>query len=347
MHFSNALLAVAALAGLTTASPIDSLDKRQSGGLAQAFLAKGRKFLGTAVTFRNDAAERAIWTNKNDFNSITPENAMKWAEIQPNQGQFNWAGADEYANYARQNGIQLHCHTLAWHSQLPGWVSGRSWTRAELTAVMKTHIDAVAGRYKDVCTRWDVVNEALNEDGTTRDSVFRRTFGDDFIPLAFQLAKAASPNSQLFYNDYNLETSPSKAAGARRIVNLIKAAGQTIHGVGLQCHLSITYKPTLASMISTLQGFTNLGVDVAYTEIDVKMTMPSDSGKLETQRQVYKDIAASCVAVPRCVGMSIWGVSDKYSWIPGQNSAEGGACPWNNNMQPKPARAGFLSGITG
>lgn len=106
----------------------------------------------------------------------------------------------------------------------------------------------------------------------------------------------------------------SKAAGARRIVNLIKAAGQTIHGVGLQCHLSITYKPTLASMISTLQGFTNLGVDVAYTEIDVKMTMPSDSGKLETQRQVYKDIAASCVAVPRCVGMSIWVSCRQSNW---------------------------------
>ncbi|CZT20884.1 related to Endo-1,4-beta-xylanase A [Ramularia collo-cygni] len=347
MHFTHALLAISALAGLTSATPIDSLDKRQSQGLAQAFLAKGRKFLGTAVTFRNDAAESAIYGNKNDFNSITPENAMKWASIQPSQGQFNWAGADQYADYARRNGYQLHCHTLVWHSQLPAWVSGRTWSRAELTAVMKAHIDAVAGRYKDVCTRWDVVNEALNEDGSTRDSVFRRTFGDDFIPLAFQLAKAAAPNAQLYYNDYNLETSASKAGGARRFVNLIKAAGQTIHGVGLQCHLSITYNPTYASMVQTLTGFTNLGVDVAYTEIDVKMTLPSNSAKLETQRQVYQNVARSCVAVPRCVGMTIWGVSDKYSWIPGVNPAEGAAALYNENMQAKPARAGFLSGITG
>lgn len=176
------------------------------------------------MTLRNpaDTQEAAIYGNKNDFNSITPENAQKWESTEPARGQFTFDQADAHIKYATDNKLQTHCHTLVWHSQLPVWVSSGGFDNATLIQVMREHIQAVAGRYKGRCTRWDVVNEgrsshqshkiriltlvlALNEDGTYRESVFYNTIGEAYIPIAFKIAREVDPKAKLFYNDYNLE----------------------------------------------------------------------------------------------------------------------------------------------
>jgi endo-1,4-beta-xylanase len=244
----------------------------------------------------------------------TPENAQKWESTEPQQGNFTFDDADRYVDFATDHGYQIHCHNLVWHSQLPPWVTEGNFTKDELIDVMHNHIKGLAGRYKGRCTRWDVVNEALEEDGTYRKSVWYNTIGEDFIVYAFKFASQVDPKAQLYYNDYNLEYNGAKTDGAQRIVQLIKKAGVKINGVGFQAHM--TSEPTTSSgggvtpsqqvLSAALRKMTSQDVDVAYTEIDVRMNLPATMKKLNVQAKVYQRIAASCLAVQRCVGMTIW-----------------------------------------
>jgi endo-1,4-beta-xylanase len=350
MFFTHSLTAALALAGSALAAP--SVVEQ---GLSKSMRQRGRSFIGTAVTFRNpnDPRERAIYSNKVDFNSITPENAQKWESTEPEQGVFTFADSDKYVDFATRNGYQIHCHNLVWHSQLPPWVTNSNFTRDELIDVMENHIKKLAGRYKGRCTRWDVVNEALNEDGTYRESVWYNTIGEEFLVYAFRFASKYDPYAELYYNDYNLEYNGAKTDGAQRIVQLVKDAGVKINGVGFQAHL--TSEPTPSSgggvapsqmvLASALRKMTSQNVDVVYTEIDVRMNLPATKAKLKKQASVYQDIAAACLSVERCIGMTTWGISDRYSWIPGVFAGEGAALMWNEDYEKKPAYFGFLRGI--
>ncbi|KAF2458621.1 putative xylanase 2 [Lineolata rhizophorae] len=316
-------------------------------------VAAGKEYFGTALTMRNDYQESSIIDNNAEFGSVTPENAMKWDATEPNRGQFNWGNADQIANYAAQNNKELRCHTLVWHSQLPSWVANGGMDNATLIQTMESHINAVMGRYKGQCTHWDVVNEALEEDGTYRDSVFYRTIGEAFIPIAFRMAAAADPDAKLYYNDYNLAYGAEKAEGAVRIVELIQSYGVKIDGVGLQGHMVIEPTPTQenpvpaqADLEAALRMFTDLEVDVAYTEIDIRMNMPDSQQKLEQQADAYARMTGACMAVERCVGITVWGVSDRYSWVPQTFDGEGSALLWDQNYQKKPAYQAVMDAIT-
>lgn len=345
--------------------------------LNAAIVAKGKEYVGTALTIRNDTSESELIIN--EFGSITPENAMKWESTEPTQNNFTFADADAVVDFATSNDKSIRCHTLVWYSQLPAWVSNSGFDNATLIDVITNHINTVVGRYKGVCNQWDVVNEgkrahkkkkhvtirqsatnrldfpALNEDGTYRDNVFLQVIGEAYIPIAFALAAAADPDARLFYNDYNLEAGTAKAQGAARIVQLVQSYGVRIDGVGLQAHLTSeatpssdnTVAPDLATLTSTLALFTDLGVDVAYTELDVRFLTPVTEEKLAAQAAVYVDVFNSCLANARCVGVTIWGVSDLYSWIPGVFDGEGAALLWDEAFAKKPAYEATLEAING
>lgn len=344
MHFSS-IVASLALAGSVIAAP-----SSKEPSLFKAFRERGRDFLGTALTVRNESVETKII--QQEFNSVTPENAMKWESTQPSRNNFTFAEGDKVAEFAKKNKLQVHCHTLVWHSQLPLWVSGGGFDNATLISIMENHIKTVAGRYKSVCTRWDVVNEALEEDGTYRKSVWLDTIGEAYIPIAFRFAAKYAKGSKLFYNDYNLEYNGDKTAGAKRIVKLIKSYGIKIDGVGYQSHLASEptktapgAAPDQKTLETALKATADEGVDVAYTEIDVRMNTPSTPEKLEVQAAAWERIARSCIAVKRCVGMTVWGISDKYSWVPDAFKTEGAALLWNESYNKKPAYDAFLKGI--
>ncbi|KAJ4003999.1 NAD(P)H-dependent D-xylose reductase (XR) [Fusarium irregulare] len=354
MRFSVLPVALALFNGLAVANPVPDVEPRQAAGLHNAMKAAGKKYFGTAVTVRSDSQENAVLNTKGEFGSLTPENAMKWEAIQPNRGQFNWGPADQHANAATSRGMELRCHTLVWHSQLPSWVANGNWNNQTLQAVMRDHINAVMGRYKGKCTHWDVVNEALNEDGTYRDSVFYRVIGEAFIPIAFRMALAADPTTKLYYNDYNLEYGGAKTQGAIRITKLIQSYGLRIDGVGLQAHMTSestptqnTPTPSRAQLASVLNSFTKLNVDVAYTELDIRMNTPANQQKLNTNAAAYARMVGSCMDVQRCVGITVWGISDKYSWVPGTFPGEGSALLWNDNYQKKPSYTSSLNTIRG
>jgi endo-1,4-beta-xylanase len=198
-----------------------------------------------------------------------------------------------------------------------------------------------------------VLLSALNEDGTLRNNVFLRLIGEQYLPIAFRIAAAADPTTKLYYNDYNLEYGEKKWEGAIRIVKLVQSWGVKIDGVGLQGHLvsektgtqSVT-TPSTEVLTKVLQGYTDLGVDVAYTELDIRMNTPITSAKSQAQSDAFARVAKSCINVQRCVGITLWGVSDKYSWVPGTFSGEGSALLWDNNMNKKPAYTAFLNALT-
>ncbi|PYH44106.1 putative endo-1,4-beta-xylanase [Aspergillus saccharolyticus JOP 1030-1] len=335
------LAVTAALAAIALPTCISAL------GLDQAAVAAGLTYFGTATDNPEltDIPYVTQLNNTADFGQITPGNSQKWDATEPSQGTFSFTEGDVIADLAEANGQYLRCHTLVWYNQLPSWVTSGTWTNATLIAAMQNHITTVVSHYKGRCLHWDVVNEALNDDGTYRTNIFYTTIGEAYIPLAFAAAAAADPSAKLFYNDYNLEYGSTKAASARAIVQLVQASGAKIDGVGFQGHFVVGTVPSQASLVSVLQSFTALGVEVAYTEADVRILLPTTATTLAQQSSDFQALVGSCVAVDGCVGFTIWDWTDKYSWVPSTFTGYGAALPWDEDLVKKPAYDGLLVGL--
>ena len=201
-----------------------------------------------------------------EFNSITAENIMKCEVIHPGWDRYNFDQADKFVAYGKRNHMFIIGHNLIWHSQLAPFVSEIK-SSDSLMLFMTNHINAVAGRYAGKVNGWDVVNEALNEDGSMRNSIFLEKLGEDYVTKAFELAAKAAPNTELYYNDYNIE-QPQKRAGAIKLIKKIQAAGVRIDGVGIQGHWSINKLP-LDDLEKSIKEFAELGLKVMITELDV------------------------------------------------------------------------------
>jgi endo-1,4-beta-xylanase len=322
---STVLLGLSGVAVLATPAAADPLKVHAA--------AHGR-YMGDAVD-NGEISDATYRTHiANEFNMLTPGNAMKWDATEPSRGQFNYTRAEEIMSLARTNGQQVRGHTLVWHNQTPSWVQNLDAT--SLRAAMQNHITNVVTHFKGQLYAWDVVNEALNEDGTLRNSFWFQKLGDSYIADAFRAARAADPNVKLYINDYNTDGVGAKSDGMYRLVQSLLAQGVPIDGVGFQAHLAIQYGFP-SQLRQNLQRFADLGLDVAFTELDVRMQLPSDATKLATQASYYRDVTNACLAVARCVGITTWGYTDKYSWIPSTFPGEGAALLVDANFQVKPA----------
>lgn len=232
--------------------------------------------LNPAQFGESDAAQAKLV--KAQFNSITPENVMKWEHIHPRSGEYDFRESDQFVQFGMSNGMFIIGHTLVWHSQTPDWVfqndHGKPFTRDVLLQRMRDHIFTVVGRYQGKVKGWDVVNEAIDEDGSLRKSPWRKIIGDDFIEQAFHFAHEADPQAELYYNDYGLE-NPRKRAGAIELVKRLQAKGVRITGVGLQGHYQLASdSPSAEEFSRTISDFARLGVKVMITELDVDV-LPS------------------------------------------------------------------------
>jgi endo-1,4-beta-xylanase len=321
------LAAALVVAGVLTANPAEAATT-----LGASAAAKGR-FFGAAVA-NNHLGEAAYATTLDrEFNSVTPENEMKWDATEPNPGQFTFGAADNIANHARSHGQSLRGHTLVWHSQLPGWVNQISTGSALMTA-MQRHINGVAGHYRGQIAYWDVVNEAF-ADGTgggLRSSIWtqRLGFNTGWIEQAFRLARTADPNAKLCYNDYNTDGQNAKSNAVFNMVRDFKARGVPIDCVGFQSHLSVNRVP--GDYQTNLQRFANLGVDVQITELDIQ------GSDWNAQANNYRTVVQACLNVSRCNRIVTWGVTDKYSW-----RASGTPLLFDGNYNKKPAYNSVLA----
>jgi endo-1,4-beta-xylanase len=213
---------------------------------------------------------------KAQFNTITPENVLKWGLVHPAPDRYEFEAPNRYVAFGEKNGMFVVGHTLVWHSQTPRWVfqdkDGNPTDRETLLKRMREHIQTVVGRYKGRIKGWDVVNEALNEDGTLRQSPWLNIIGPDYIAKAFEFAHEADPKAEMYYNDYSLER-PAKRAGAVELIRKLKAQGIPVASVGLQGHHKMDW-PSVEEEDATITAFAQLGVKVAITELDIDV-LPS------------------------------------------------------------------------
>ena len=330
---------LAAMAGTLVATT----PAQASGPLKEHAAAHG-KYFGDAVD-NNEITDSAYRPHiAAEFSQLTPGNAMKWDATEPNPGQFTYTRGDAIVDLAEQNGQTVRGHTLVWHNQTPGWVQNLDATA--LRAALQNHISNVVTHYRGQLYAWDVVNEALNEDGTMRNSFWYQKLGSSYIADAFRAARAADPNVKLYINDYNTDGIGAKSDGMYRLVQSLLADGVPIDGVGFQAHLAIQYGfPN--QMQQNLARFAALGLDVAITELDVRVQLPSDATKLATQATYYRNVTNACLAVARCVGITTWGYTDKYSWVPSTFPGEGAALLVDENFQIKPAYTAVHDALAG
>lgn len=207
------------------------------------------------------------------FNSITPENILKWEEVHPEPHRYNFDLADRYVAFGEKNKMDIVGHTLVWHVQTPDWVfqdeSGKLLSREALLERMRDHILTVMGRYKGRIHGWDVVNEAIDEDGQFRKSKWLEIIGEDYVQKAFEYAYEADPGVRLNYNDYNSEVRP-KCEGIIRLVKSLQSKGIRLDGIGIQGHMFLDY-PTIEELESSILAISKLGVKLMVTELDVSV----------------------------------------------------------------------------
>jgi endo-1,4-beta-xylanase len=211
--------------------------------------------------------------------------------------------------------MQVRGHTLVWHQQLPEWLSRGEFSRDELIAILRNHIQTVVGRYRGQVWAWDVVNEAFESDGSLRDSLWLRGIGPEYIEMAFGWAHEADPEALLFYNDFGAEGMGAKSDAIFALLARLRGQGVPVDGAGLQMHLEAGKAPARDEITGNMKRLAALGLEIHVTEMDVRVALPVTAAKLEAQAETYRDVVAACVAVQACGSITFWGVNDSHSWI--------------------------------
>jgi endo-1,4-beta-xylanase len=320
--------------------------------------------IGTALSANhiNGGDAKATEVILREFNSITPENIMKSMHIHPTADSFYFEMADKFVELGEANDMNIVGHTLIWHSQLSEWI-GKIEDKEEMTKQFENHINTIVRRYKGRIDGWDVVNEALNEDGTLRESVFLKVLGKDYLTMAFKLAEAADPEAELYYNDYNIE-QPAKREGCIKMLKEIMANGGKIDGVGIQGHWSIKGTP-IEEIEKSILAYSELGLKVMFTEVDLTvLPNPWDLQGAEVSQnfegspfmnpypeglpdsvqiklaQRYADLFQLFLKHQDKISrVTFWGVNDGHSWLNGWPIKDRTNYPllFDRNFEPKKA----------
>jgi endo-1,4-beta-xylanase len=339
----------------------------------------GKFLIGAAVNTsissgRDTASIRVL---KAEFNSVTPENCMKSENLQPEKGVFFFDDADQYVKFGEENKMTIIGHCLIWHSQAPKWFftdeNGQDVSREELIQRMKEHITTVVSRYKGKIKGWDVVNEAILDDGSWRESKFYQIIGEDFIKLAFEFARAADPDCELYYNDYSM-ANEGKRTGVVHMIQNIQAQGVQVDGIGMQGHCGLNF-PDLNEFEKSLVAFSDLGCRVNITELDFTVLPgfdPSVGADVATGFEYQQSLNPYTDGLPEVVEsqlysryrdlfrlllkhqdridrVTLWGITDDASWrndwpIKGRTDY---ALLFDRNYQPKPVVKELVELATG
>jgi endo-1,4-beta-xylanase len=312
-------------------------------------LAQGRGIsIGSAA--RPELLKNSRYRNTlaTEFNMVTPENAMKWPTVQPKPGRYDFRAADALVAFAQRHRMVVRAHNLVTGgNNVPNWLLLGRFSHDELTNVLHQHITTEVSHFRGRVAQWDVVNEGLAVGGGLDDNLWLRGLGRSYIDMAFRWAHEADPNVLLFYNEDDIAcdtcNGPFPAAAQEQkdnaIYNLVaglKGRGVPIDGVGIQMHLSASPPnvTTIANFMTRLRG---LGLQVAITEMDVRLPNAHTRQDLDREAEVYGDVLRTCLAAPNCKTFVTWGFTDAVSWIPTALPGFGTAALLDRNYRPKPA----------
>lgn len=290
--------------------------------------------------FPNDRVYRHLLGR--EFSSVSPENQMKWEFIHPERDTYRFGPADAIVRFARQHHQVVRGHTLLWHNQNPSWLTEGDFTAPELRQILRDHVFTVVGHYRGRIQQWDVANEVLDDSGQLRttDNLWLRELGPGIIADVFRWAHRADPHAQLFFNDYGVEGINAKSDGYLALISDLLADGVPVDGFSVQGHLSTRYGfPD--DLAANLQRFADLGLETGVTEVDVRMDLPGGAeptdAQLAQQADYYQRMLDGCLAVDTCRSFTVWGFTDKYSWVPVFFPDEGAATIMTGDFERKPA----------
>ena len=300
--------------------------------------------IGVALDI-NQLPYNAQYTNiaTNQFNSVTPGNIFKSYYLHPSENHFDWKKADQLVQFCESNNQRLHGHTLIWHNQLPYWMEQFQGSPSEWELLFKEHIQTICKHFKGKVTSWDVVNEAFNENGTLRNTIWKQKIGPTYIEKAFRYAHKADPEALLFYNDYNVALNETKRKAILDLCNNLRLRGVPIDGIGMQMHISTLF-PDNKQIAAALKDISNNDFKIHLSEVDISLNPLSldiepskelfdrQANKLASVVLLYNDIPTKYQ-----YGITFWGISDKDSWIPVHFNREDYPLLFDVNYDPKPA----------
>lgn len=272
------------------------------------------------------------------FTSLTPENAMKWRRIHPDRNTYDFSGADAVVAFAQEHGQRVRGHTLLWHNGNPDWLARAGFSCEETRTVLKEHIDTVVRRYRGLMYEWDVANEIFDENGQlrTQENPFLKACGESIIGDAFRWAHEADPQAVLFLNDYDNEAQNPRSNAYYSFARKLLADGVPVGGFGIQGHLRLD-KDFPQDLEKNMRRFADLGLRLSVTEADVRMPLGGGAPTTEDnekQATYYHRLLAACLNTPACRSFSVWGFTDKYSWVTDLDNM-GSASPLTSEFKPK------------
>jgi len=291
-----------------------------------------------------------------EFNLLEPEDELKWEVIHPGSTTFDFLPADRFVIFAQMHGMRVRGHTLVWHRQLPAWLTAGHFSPAQLHHMLEEHIRTVVEHYRGKVFAWDVVNEASDETGQLRSTIWSDAPGIgtgpgvSFIETALRWTNAADPDALLFINDAECETVNHKSGAIYKVVEDLKRRKIPLDGIGLQMHI-FDLNPDIEGIAANIRRFAALGLLVHITEMDAAVPLnadgqPRNPSDLVRQAGIYRKIASICFSEPRCTAFQTWGFTDKYSWIRSStHGAKGDALLFDAAYVPKPAYFGVRDGL--
>lgn len=304
--------------------------------------------IGAAINtqaLRNESQYRSVFLR--EYNTFVPENDFKMRYLQPQRGNYSWSTADYLVDFAEQNGLDFYAHALVWYQSQPSWFRDGNFDRRTMMALMEDHIKTVMGRYRGRIEYWDVVNEAIDDNGRElRRNNYFQAIGPEYIEMAFRWAREADPDAKLFYNDYSAEELNAKSNFQYEMLRDLVSRGVPIDGVGLQMHEGANGGINKDAVIANINRLGALGLEVRITELDVAVyDYRGGMDKFERQAQVYRDVVDACLSTVYCTGISTWGFTDKYSWLDYRYGVPDAGLPFDKQYQPKPAYYAMINGL--
>ena len=356
---ATAFLSFVCVLVLTACSSADDGDARRGASAATSAststattpVSASRPLMGAAVSavpLETDPDYARVLGKR--FDIVTSENAMKWGPVHPDPDRYDFGGADAIVDFAERHGQQVHGHNLVWHNYNPEWLTAGRYDEPALRRILRRHILTVAGRYRGRIALWDVVNEAVDYTGSLRHTIWLDGIGPEYLDLAFRWAHKADPDALLYYNDFGAEGLGPKSDAVYELVAGMIERGVPIDGVGLQMHTTtisspdasglvdpMPFRPDPGDVAANIDRLGGLGLQVAITELTVRVPVPATADSLAAQADVYADVMQACLDAPACSSFTTWGFTDRYSWIPGRFPGFGAALPFDASFRPKPA----------